>query len=138
MSHRDERWASDNFKRRYRIATSGVLATIEQQVIGGTWGANGYTTRAQAHELGERLHLAHGQRLCDLGAGRGWPGLYLVQQFGCDAVLCDLPREGLVAAAHTAGERGLAGRASMIVASARALPLRSAVFDAVVHADVLC
>ena len=137
MGHRDERWASDKFRQRYGAETGGVLATIEQQVIGGTWGANGYTTRAQAYELGRRLQLAPGLRLCDLGAGRGWPGLYLAQEFGCDVVLSDLPREGLIVASRTASERGLAERASMIVASARASPFRASAFDAVVHTDVL-
>ena len=138
MTHRDERWASEKFPERYSAGTGGVFATIEAQVIGDTWGANGYTTRAQARELGERLGLAPGKKLCDLGAGRGWPGLYLAHEFGCDVVLTDLPREGLAAASSTARERGLADRASMVVCSARALPLRRASFDALVHTDVLC
>src|SRR5262249_43239726 len=138
MSHRDERWAADNFSERYRtpVGTS-VLAEIEERVLGSAWGANGYTTRAQADELGVRLNLGPGARLCDVGAGRGRPGPYLAQRFHCDVVLTDLPLEGLAEASRTAADRGLEGRASMIVSSARALPLRAAAFDAVVHTDVL-
>jgi hypothetical protein len=58
MSHPDEQWAADNFSERYRTPVSrGVLAEIEERVIGGAWSANGYTTRARADELGERLNL---------------------------------------------------------------------------------
>ncbi|MEP7027123.1 MAG: methyltransferase domain-containing protein [Candidatus Eisenbacteria bacterium] len=138
MPHRDERWVTEKFTARYGAETGDVLARIEQQVIGGAWGANGYTTRAQALELGQRLGLAPGMRLCDLGSGRGWPGLFLAHEFGCSVVLTDLPREGLAIASRTAQERRLAARAAMVVTSARALPLRSAAFDAVVHTDVLC
>jgi len=138
VDRRDERWAVDNFAQRYRLPTGGVVAEIENRVIGSAWGANGYTTRAQADDLGRRLRLAPGVRLCDLGAGRGWPGLYLAQQFGCDVVLTDLPFEGIAIAAETARKRGLDRLAAGVVSSARALPFRPKSFDALVHTDVLC
>ncbi|MDQ1710046.1 MAG: hypothetical protein QOG49_1431 [Frankiaceae bacterium] len=138
MRHRDEQWARDNFTERYQVPCCGAPELVEQQVIGSVWGANGYTTRAQADELLARLDLSPGMRLLDLGAGRGWPGLYLAEQSGCSVVLADLPYDGLATAVATAGDRGLAAQASAIVASARHLPLRRATFDAVVHTDVLC
>jgi cyclopropane fatty-acyl-phospholipid synthase-like methyltransferase len=107
-------------------------------VIGGDWGANGYTTMAQADLLGDTLGLASGVRLLDLGAGRGWPGLYLAVRSGCDLVLSDVPFEGLrLALARAAAERAN-GRAAAVASSARALPFRPGTFDAVVHTDVLC
>ena len=54
------------------------------------YGANGYTTAAQANLLAQRLDLGPGKRLLDVGSGRGWPGLYLAASTGCTVVLTDL------------------------------------------------
>ncbi len=138
MGFRDERWARQNFSERYRTSGADVQVAMEREVIGSAWGANGYTTRAQADELADRLALRPGRRLLDVGAGRGWPGLYLAERSGCEVVLADLPADGLRTAAATARRRNLHLRTSVVVASARALPLRQRSFDAIVHADVLC
>lgn len=138
MTHRDEQWARDNFSQKYRIATGGPASEVEQQVIGAVWGVNGYTTREQADVLGDRLAISPASRLLDLGAGRGWPGLYLASRHGCGVVLADLPREGLAIAMASARERGIDALAAAVTASARDLPFRAASFDAVVHTDVLC
>ena len=126
------------FAARYQVAPAEVSRRVELAVIGGDWGANGYTTMAQARLLAGRLALRPGMRLLDLGAGRGWPGLYLSAATGCQAVLADVPIEGLRAAAARARREGLAGRAGLAVATARALPFAPAAFDAIVHTDVLC
>jgi cyclopropane fatty-acyl-phospholipid synthase-like methyltransferase len=107
-------------------------------VIGGDFGANGYTTMAQADLMAELLGLRTGQRLLDVGSGRGWPGLYLAKVTGCTVVLTDLPEEGLRTAKHRAVIEGLAQRSSVVVASARRLPFEPECFDAIVHTDVLC
>jgi cyclopropane fatty-acyl-phospholipid synthase-like methyltransferase len=104
----------------------------------GDWGANGYTTLAQADVLGRQLGLRPGIQLLDLGAGRGWPGLYLAAATGCQVVLADMPIEGLQAAAARAQREKLAARAAPVAASARRLPFTSDAFDAIVHTDVLC
>ena len=134
----DERWALDNFSQRYRVPTTGAAAEVERRVIGAVWGVNGYTTRHEADLLGDQLSLTSRSKLLDIGAGRGWPGLYLAERHGCRVVLSDLPYEGLAIALETSRQRDLANRASAVVASARSLPLRPSSFDAVVHSDVLC
>src|SRR5258708_4028976 len=113
MTHRDEQWARDNFAQKYRVSTSGPASDVEQQVIGAVWGVNGYTTRAQADVLGDRLALSPASRLLDLGAGRGWPGLYLARRHGCSVVLADLPHEGLAIAMASARERGIDARSTV-------------------------
>jgi SAM-dependent methyltransferase len=135
---REERDTRQRFRDRYGEDRTEVVVEVERSVIGGDWGANGYTTMAQADMLGDTLGLAPGTRLLDLGAGRGWPGLYLAVRSGCDVVLSDVPFEGLrLALARAAGERA-DGRVAAVVSSARALPFRAGTFDAVVHTDVLC
>jgi cyclopropane fatty-acyl-phospholipid synthase-like methyltransferase len=133
-----ERETAEHFAERYRVAPAEVSRRVELAVIGGDWGANGYTTMAQADVLARELGLGPGARLLDLGAGRGWPGLYLAAATRCQVVLADMPIEGLQAAAARARREKLADRAAPVAASARALPLAPAGFDAIVHADVLC
>jgi 2-polyprenyl-3-methyl-5-hydroxy-6-metoxy-1,4-benzoquinol methylase len=133
-----ERETAERFAERYRVGPAEVSRRVELAVIGGDWGANGYTTVAQANLLGRELRLRPGVRLLDLGAGRGWPGLYLAASTGCQVVLSDVPIEGLQAAAARAQHETLAARPGLVAASARTMPFASAVFDAIVHTDVLC
>jgi len=135
---RDELQARALFQQRYRNTPSLVVCQIEQRVIGGDWGANGYTTMAQADTLARGLGLSAGDRLLDLGTGRGWPGLYLAARTGCRVVLADLPLEGLRVAADRAAEEGLAARTGVVASAASRLPFRAGSFDAVIHTDVLC
>jgi SAM-dependent methyltransferase len=135
---REERDTRQRFRDRYGEDRTDVVLRIERAVIGGDWGANGYTTMAQADLLGDTLGLASGVRLLDLGAGRGWPGLYLAVRSGCDVVLSDVPVEGLRLALGRADTERTSGRVAAVASSARALPFRPGTFDAVVHTDVLC
>jgi SAM-dependent methyltransferase len=130
----DEAQARALFQERYRNAQSLLARQIEQRVIGGDWGANGFTTMAQADTLARELHLSAADRLLDVGSGRGWPGLYLAARTGCAVVLTDLPLERLRVAANQA----LAARTGVVAAAASGLPFRTGSFDAVIHTDVLC
>jgi 2-polyprenyl-3-methyl-5-hydroxy-6-metoxy-1,4-benzoquinol methylase len=135
---KDELQARALFDQRYGAALPPIACQIEQRVIGGDWGANGYTTMDQADTLAHELHLSAGDRLLDLGTGRGWPGLYLAARTGCQVVLTDLPLEGLRVAANRATREGLAARTAVVAAAASALPFQAGIFDAVIHTDVLC
>jgi ubiquinone/menaquinone biosynthesis C-methylase UbiE len=46
--------------------------------------------------------------------------------------------EALAAAGVRAGAENLSDRVAFVAASARQLPFRAGVFDAVIHTDVLC
>jgi cyclopropane fatty-acyl-phospholipid synthase-like methyltransferase len=134
----DELQARALFEERYGIVVSPVARQLERRVIGGDWGANGYTTMAQADTLARGLGLSATDRLLDIGTGRGWPGLYLAARTGCQVILTDLPLDGLRVAADRTAAEGLAARAGMVVAAASGLPFRAGSFDAIVHSDVLC
>jgi SAM-dependent methyltransferase len=138
MTARDEAQALALFQLRYRNTPSLLACQIEQRVIGGDWGANGYTTMAQADILARGLGLSASDRLLDLGTGRGWPGLYLAARTGCRVVLTDLPLEGLRVAANRAASEGLTARTGVVASAASGLPFRAGSFDAVIHTDVLC
>jgi 2-polyprenyl-3-methyl-5-hydroxy-6-metoxy-1,4-benzoquinol methylase len=138
MTVSDELQARAFFEQRYGISATPLLGEIERRVIGGDWGANGYTTMAQADQVARGLGLSAADRLLDLGTGRGWPGLYLAARSGCRVVLADLPLEGLQVAAARARAERLADRAAMVVAGASGLPFQPGSFDAIIHTDVLC
>ena len=133
-----KRETAERFAERYRVGPAEVSRRVELAVIGGDWGANGYTTMAQADRLGRELRLGPGARLLDLGAGCGWPGLYLAASTGCQVVLSDVPIEGLRAATARVRREALMARPGLVAASARTMPFAPAVFDAIVHTDVLC
>lgn len=137
-SSRDERDAAATFAERYGRRATDATRELERRVIGGDFGANGYTTVSQADLLAHRLWLGRGKLLLDVGAGRGWPGLYLAKSTGCSVVVTDLPPEAMRDAARRAVREKVARRARAVVASARRLPFSNAVFDAIVHTDVLC
>ena len=126
------------FSERYAIPTGDVNARVEQAVLGGAWGANGYTTVAQADELGRRLHLGSESLLLDFGSGRGWPGLYLATRTGCSVVCSDMPLAALRVAARRATAEAIDDRVRIVAASAAEQPFAAKSFDAIVHTDVLC
>jgi 2-polyprenyl-3-methyl-5-hydroxy-6-metoxy-1,4-benzoquinol methylase len=138
VTARDEAQARALFQERYRNTPSLLAGQIERRVIGGDWGANGFTTMTQADTLADQLHLSAGDHLLDLGSGRGWPGLYLAARTGCGVVLADLPLEGLRVAADRATSEGLAARTGVVAAAASELPFRAGSFDVIIHTDVLC
>ncbi|MGQ0546137.1 MAG: class I SAM-dependent methyltransferase [Betaproteobacteria bacterium] len=84
------------------------------------------------------LQLRAGMGLLELGAGAGWPGLYLARITGCDVTLMDIPLAGLRIVAERAAAERLAGACRIVAADAAALPVKDAAFDAISHSDLLC
>jgi cyclopropane fatty-acyl-phospholipid synthase-like methyltransferase len=138
MSTRAEAEMVQRFTDRYRLCCTPAMMAVEHQALGTDYGSTGYTTREQADDLAHRLGLDAGARLADIGAGSGWPSLYLSATTGCRAVGTDLPLEGLRRANARVEADGLSGRAGYAVATGHRQPLRPGRFDAVVHTDVLC
>lgn len=138
MTSRDEREALEAFRERYSAPATSLTEEIERRVIGATWGANGYTTVAQADDLARRLALAPGSRVLDAGTGRGWPGVYYAARYGCQVVGTDMPVDALAAATARAWREGASDRFAAVAAAGGRQPFRPGSFDAVVSSDVLC
>ena len=139
MSHSaDEQALIGRYDARYRLDRSPLLLEVERAVLGCDYGATSYTTRDQAERIGRWLELGPGVRLLDVGAGSGWPGLFLARTTGCDVALLDVPMEGLRTAARRLIAEPIAGEGWLAVGDGAALPFRSGWFDALSHSDVLC
>ncbi len=128
----------ERFESLYARAQSPVMLTIERSVCGCDYGGNSWTTQAEAERMAARLALHPGVRLLDLGAGSGWPGLYMGKASGCDVILVDLSVAGIRIAAKRAGNDGMPGSVWAAVADAAALPFPDGSFDAISHSDLLC
>jgi SAM-dependent methyltransferase len=126
------------FARDYELGRSAAMQDLERSVLGCDYGATSWTTRREADRIAELLELGPGVRLLDLGAGSGWPGLYLAHVTGCDVVLADLPVVGLQIALERAAADGVAERCRAVVADGARLPFGESSFDALSHSDVLC
>lgn len=138
MTTRAEAEMIERFGARYRLCCSAPMVAAELDVLGTDYGSTGYTTRAQADDLAARLQLGPEDLIADIGAGSGWPGLYLSRVTGCRVVGTDLPLEGLRRAQARVATDALSGRAAYVVATGARQPLRPGRFDAVIHTDVLC
>ncbi len=134
----DEQAAMARFMRERELAHAPVRLDIERRVFGSDHGGTSWTTVDEARQVSELLRLGPKKLLLDIGAGAGWPGLYLAATTGCDVVLTDIPFYGLQAAVERAEADDLSGACWVAVADGAALPFRSGGFDAVSHSDVLC
>src|SRR5689334_12310903 len=131
MSGRDEREARTQFAERYAIATADVNDKIERSVIGAAWGANGYTTVAQADELGRQLDLAPGRGRREVGIGRGWRVLSVAARTGCTVIGADMARGARATAGRRARAENLQDRVALVAAGGADQPFRRASFDAI-------
>jgi cyclopropane fatty-acyl-phospholipid synthase-like methyltransferase len=138
MPTRAEAEIVERFSDRYRRCCAEPVLAMERDVLGSDYGSSGYTTRAQADDIASRLQLRPDDRLADIGAGAGWPGLYLAATSGCRVVATDLPFIGLRLARDRARQDGIGSRAAFLVATGSRQPLRRGSFNAVVHTDVMC
>ena len=124
------------FDERYALGADAMVA-VERQALGTDYGANGYTTLAEADEIGAVLDLRTGSHLLDLGSGCGWPGLHLARRSGCRLTSADPVATGVARSVERARNDGITAHLG-VVADGAELPFVAATFDAIVHVDVLC
>ena len=130
--------AACDFEKSYEQARLPAVRELERSVLGCDYGGTSWTTRSQADDIGTSLDLGPGVHLLEVGAGSGWPGLFLAQATGCNVTLVDLPFNALQLAIERAVEDGIEQRSRAVAASGAALPFNDGSFDAVGHSDVLC
>lgn len=127
----------ERFRERYQLSGDSALIAAEIEVLGSDYQANGYTTMAQADDLGSLLRLDDTSRLLDIGSGCGWPGIYLAKKHHCEVVTLDPVDQGMLTAVERARHEGIKAHMG-VLARGTALPFVGQSFDAVVHTDVVC
>jgi SAM-dependent methyltransferase len=138
MRPRDVRGVICEFECGYEFVGSPVMQELERSVLGCDYGGTSWTTRLEADRIARLLELDPKMRLLDVGAGSGWPALYLAKISGCDVTVSDIPMSGLRAALTRASIDGLAARCRAVAADGAKLPFADGSFEAVSHSDVLC
>lgn len=114
------------------------MKALERGVLGCDFGGTSWTTKMQADTIPATLSLTAESNLLEIGAGTGWPGVYLAGLTGCDVTLLDIPVNSLNYAMQRAEDDNIFDRCQAVAASGAALPFATATFDAIGHSDVLC
>jgi len=127
-----------DFAGSYDLSSLPEIKKLEQAALGCDYGGTSWTTRQQAEGILESLQLSSSNRLLDIGAGAGWPGLLLGKLSSCNVTLLDIPLNALAQAAERAVDDGMTDRVNIVSASGTALPFNDHAFDRISHSDVLC
>lgn len=133
-----ERARRGAFDVEYRQGLLPAMQAVERAVCGCDYGSTAWTTRDEADRIAAALELRPGASLLEIGAGSGWPALYLGRASGCEVTLTDLPLEGLGIARERAARDGLSETCLVACADAARLPFGADSFDVINHSDVLC
>ena len=126
------------FEQQHTQYTHPAMLALEKRVLGCDFGGTSWTTLEQAEQIPEALGLTTDSHLLEIGAGTGWPGLYLARQTGCCVTLLDLPFNSLNYALRRARDEQPDNKCCAGSASAAALPFQNASFSVISHSDVLC
>ena len=127
-----------HFEQQHERHTHPAIRALERDVLGCDFGGTSWTTKAQADQIPVALDLNSDSHLLEIGAGTGWPGLYMASLTGCDVTLLDIPVNALKHAQQRAIDEELAHHTRAVAASGEALPFADEVFQAIGHSDVLC
>lgn len=127
-----------DFAKGYEQSALPEMRKLECQVLGCEYGGTSWTTVSEVKQIAELLNLSANDRLLEVGAGSGWPGLLLASMTGCEVYLTDIPFVGLRQARERSRAEGISQKTQTIVASATALPFKDRFFDGISHSDVLC
>jgi len=133
-----DKLATHDFAKVYEQTGLPAMRELECQVLGCEYGGTSWTTHSEVKQIAKLLELNPGNRLLEVGAGSGWPGLLLASISGCEVFLTDIPLNGLRQAQVRSRKEGLSKNVRAIVASATALPFQDQYFDCISHSDVLC
>lgn len=122
----------------YEAARNPIVQAVTNDVCGCGYVGISWTTRDESDQMLDFLALSAADRLLDVGAGAGWPGLFFTNVTGCHLTLLDLPESGLRIARERAIADGVDARVQTVQGDAADMPLPTSSLTAISHSDVLC
>jgi ubiquinone/menaquinone biosynthesis C-methylase UbiE len=118
------------FRRRMYLEAFGDEYPIDEAT-------DGYITRTELRQMADALHVGPGQKVADLGCGRGAPGQWLVRFTGAVLAGIDISEVALEQAHARARQLGIAELVSYKVANFDATGCDAASFDGAMSIDVI-
>lgn len=129
------------FEQTFTGPASAVRARIWQQVYGPEYPSRAdpfsYVSLTELRRLASELQPARGQRLVDIGCGRGGPGLWVAAMTGARLIGVDVDESALAAARHRADQAQMTSRVSFRAGSFSDTGLPDACAQAVMSIDAL-
>jgi SAM-dependent methyltransferase len=130
---------SDYYSTRYARFGDDLAAEMRREVFGEDLGQSGWTTALELPELVDLLRLGRDSLILDVACGPGGWSLALVERTGCRLTGLDVEPGGIAHANAQAAARGLADRATFVVADcAGPLPCADRSFSAILCNDAIC
>lgn len=129
---------TERFDSIYDLSQAPVMQAVTDEVCDCGYIGTSWTTREEANAILGQLALDRSSHLLELGAGAGWPGLFLAKESGCQVTLVDLPQKAIRLARERAEADGIATRVKAIVGDAASLTFAPKTFTAINHSDLLC
>jgi SAM-dependent methyltransferase len=142
MTEQDDGKASDRsdyYSSRFARFGDDLAAEMRREVFGEDLGQSGWSTAAELPELADLLRLNTDSQVLDVACGPGGWSLALVERTRCRLTGLDVEPGGIAHASAQAAARGLADRATFVVADcAGRLPFENGSFDAILCSDAIC
>ena len=136
----DEDWTAI-FSATFASPASAVEARIWATVFGEEYPAElepySYTSRSELACIADAVHVAPGELLVDVGAGRGGPGLWVAATTQAAYIAIDIASTALQAVEERAARLGLGDRVRTQEGSFEQLPLGDGEASAVMSIDAL-
>jgi len=118
------------FRRRLYVEAFGEEYLADEPT-------DGYITRGELHQVANALRVGPGQKIADLGCGRGAPGLWIARATHATLVGIDFSDVALEQARERARSLGLSASVSYRPASFDATGLNASSVDGAISIDVI-
>jgi ubiquinone/menaquinone biosynthesis C-methylase UbiE len=100
-------------------------------------GTDGYITRSELRQMADALHVGPGQKIADLGCGRGGPGQWIARTTGAALMGIDFSDVALQQARERARQLGISDAVSYKLGSFDSTGFDPSIFDAAISVDVI-
>jgi SAM-dependent methyltransferase len=129
----------DLYNNVYSDFAGDAEAAVRRETYGEDLGQSSWLTAGEWLGFADRLRIAAGSDVLEVGSGSGGPAVYLAVTRGCGVTGVDINEHGVQNARRLAQSRGLSDRVRFeTVDASGALPFADHRFDAILSNDAMC